>query len=172
MWRRKRYKKSPSFLSIHIGVRAEALPAGTQCHHIIVEDWARMEEPFGTLFVSIPTLLDPSLSPDGTHIVHVFSPDWIDNWKVRSALPCLYVYNAVPCLTVQALKGPACHQDLCLWKSALRTSNGPVQELAAPLPFHRAIGMYCLWASLFPHICRRSVWQSMSGKRRRLQTAL
>ena len=91
MWRRKRYKKSPSFLSIHIGVRAEALPAGTQCHHIIVEDWARMEEPFGTLFVSIPTLLDPSLSPDGTHIVHVFSPDWIDNWKVRSALPCFRV---------------------------------------------------------------------------------
>ncbi|CAK0737231.1 hypothetical protein CVIRNUC_000877 [Coccomyxa viridis] len=81
---RKRYKKSPSFLSIHIGVRAEALPAGTQCHHIIVEDWARMEEPFGTLFVSIPTLLDPSLSPDGTHIVHVFSPDWIDNWKTLS----------------------------------------------------------------------------------------
>ena len=41
-----------------------------------------MESPLGTLFVSIPTLLDPSLSPDGTHIVHVFSPDWIDNWKV------------------------------------------------------------------------------------------
>ena len=41
-----------------------------------------MESPLGTLFVSIPTLLDPSLSPEGTHIVHVFSPDWIDNWKV------------------------------------------------------------------------------------------
>ena len=45
-----------------------------------------MESPLGTLFVSIPTLLDPSLSPDGTHIVHVFSPDWIDNWKVFPAL--------------------------------------------------------------------------------------
>ena len=83
---RKRYKKSPSFVSIHMGVRAEALPAGTQCHHIIVEDWARMEDPLGTLFVSIPTLLDPSLSPDGTHIVHIFSPDWIDNYKVRTAV--------------------------------------------------------------------------------------
>ena len=79
---RKRYKKSPSFLSIHMGVRADALPGTTECHHIIVEDWARMEEPFGTLFVSIPTLLDPSISPPGTHIVHIFSPDWIENWQV------------------------------------------------------------------------------------------
>ena len=79
---RKRYKKSPSFLSIHMGIHADVLPHGTQCHHIIVEDWSTMESPLGTLFVSIPTLLDPSLSPDGTHIVHVFSPDWIDNWKV------------------------------------------------------------------------------------------
>ena len=82
---RKRYKKSPSFLSIHMGVRADVLPQGTQCHHIIVEDWGRMEDPLGTLFVSIPTLLDPSLSPEGTHIVHIFSPDWIDNYRVRTA---------------------------------------------------------------------------------------
>lgn len=85
---RKRYKKSPSFLSIHMGVRADVLPEGTQCHHIIMEDWARMEDPLGTLFVSIPTLLDPSLSPEGTHIVHIFSPDWIDNYRVRAA-PCI-----------------------------------------------------------------------------------
>ena len=43
-----------------------------------------MESPLGTLFVSIPTLLDPSMLPDGTHIVHICSPDWIDRWKVRS----------------------------------------------------------------------------------------
>jgi prolycopene isomerase len=82
--RRQRYKKSPSFLSIHMGVRTEALPPGTQCHHIIVEDWGAMEAPHGTLFVSIPTLLDPSLSPDGTHIVHIFTPDWIESWQVQA----------------------------------------------------------------------------------------
>ena len=68
-----------------MGVRAEALPPGTQCHHIIVEDWAAMEAPQGTLFVSIPTLLDASLSPEGTHIVHLFTPDWIEAWQVRVA---------------------------------------------------------------------------------------
>ena len=45
-----------------------------------------MEEPYGTLFVSIPTLLDPSLAPPGAHIVHIFSPDWIDAWKVRQRM--------------------------------------------------------------------------------------
>jgi len=41
-----------------------------------------MEEPGGCLFVSMPSLLDPSLCPDGTHLVHIFTPDWIHNWEV------------------------------------------------------------------------------------------
>ena len=56
--------------------------AGTECHHIVVEDWAQMEEPGGTLFVSMPSLLDPSLCPEGIHLVHIFTPDWIHNWQV------------------------------------------------------------------------------------------
>lgn len=78
---RKRYKKSPSFISIHMGVKADVLPEGTECHHIIVEDWQKMQDPHGTLFVSVPSLLDPSVCPKGTHGVHIFTPDWADNWK-------------------------------------------------------------------------------------------
>lgn len=59
------------------------MTAGTECHHIIVEDWDKMEEPGGCLFVSMPSLLDPSLCPEGTQIVHIFTPDWIHNWEVR-----------------------------------------------------------------------------------------
>ena len=64
---RGRYTKAPSFLTFHLGVKADVLPEGCHCHHIIVEDWQKMEDPRGTLFVSIPTLLDPSLSPPGVH---------------------------------------------------------------------------------------------------------
>ena len=84
--RRQRYTKAPSFLSIHMGVRAGVLPPGTECHHICVDAWADMEAPLGTVFVSIPTLLDPGLAPSGAHIVHIFTPDWIDSWKVGRAL--------------------------------------------------------------------------------------
>lgn len=77
----QRYRKSPSFFSLHLGVKADVLPAGTECHHILLEDWSRIEAPRGTVFVSIPTLLDPSLAPDGYHIIHTFTPDWVDHWQ-------------------------------------------------------------------------------------------
>jgi prolycopene isomerase len=78
---RKRYQKSPSFLSVHLGVKAEVLPPGTECHHILLEEWDKMEEAEGTIFVSIPTLLDPDLAPPGHHIIHTFTPSWIEDWQ-------------------------------------------------------------------------------------------
>ncbi|MEI2577567.1 carotenoid isomerase [Scytonema sp. PRP1] len=81
----QRYHKSPSFLSLHMGVKAEVLPQGTECHHIVLEDWEKMAAPEGTLFVSIPTLLDPDLAPSGYHIIHAFTPEWIDDWQGLSA---------------------------------------------------------------------------------------
>jgi prolycopene isomerase len=77
----QRYKKSPSFLSLHLGVKAEILPPGTECHHIFLENWEDMEKPEGTIFVSIPTLLDPQLAPEGYHILHTFTPSWIEDWQ-------------------------------------------------------------------------------------------
>ncbi len=81
---RKRYTKSPSFLSLHLGVQAEALPADLDCHHILLNNWDEMAEPGATVFVSIPTLLDSSLAPPGHHIVHAFTPSWVKDWQVRS----------------------------------------------------------------------------------------
>ncbi len=74
----QRYEKSPSFLNLHLGVKAQLLPVGTECHHILVEDWDKMEE---TIFVSIPTLLDPGLAPAGYHIIHTFTPGWVEDWQ-------------------------------------------------------------------------------------------
>ncbi|MEH2447594.1 MAG: carotenoid isomerase [Nostoc sp.] len=78
------YQKSPSFLSLHIGVKESVLPAETECHHILLEDWQKMTAAEGTIFVSIPTLLDPDLAPSGYHIIHAFTPHWIDDWQELS----------------------------------------------------------------------------------------
>ncbi|MEH2291902.1 carotenoid isomerase [Nostoc sp.] len=78
------YQKSPSFLSLHIGVKESVLPAGTECHHILLENWEKMTAAEGTVFVSIPTLLDPDLAPTGYHIIHAFTPHWIDDWQKLS----------------------------------------------------------------------------------------
>lgn len=82
----QRYVKSPSFCSVHMVVRAADLRlnmAETECHHIILEDWADLETSVdgkGTLFVSIPTVLDSSLAPDGMHIFHFFTPSDLAEW--------------------------------------------------------------------------------------------
>jgi len=81
----QRYQKSASFLSLHMGVKAEVLPRGTECHHIFLEDWEKMTASEGTIFVSIPTLLDPDLAPAGYHIIHSFTPHWIDDWQGLSS---------------------------------------------------------------------------------------
>ncbi|MDF5708901.1 MAG: carotene isomerase [Nostoc sp. S4] len=79
------YQKSPSFLSLHMGVKQSVLPGETECHHILLEDWEKMTAAEGTVFVSIPTLLDPDLAPTGYHIIHAFTPHWIDDWQKLSS---------------------------------------------------------------------------------------
>ncbi|KAK6944152.1 Amine oxidase [Dillenia turbinata] len=78
----KNYVKAPSFLSIHMGVKADVLPPDTDCHHFVLEnDWAKLEEPYGSIFLSIPTVLDSSLAPEGRHILHIFTTSSIDDWQ-------------------------------------------------------------------------------------------
>ena len=78
---RGRYVPSPSFLSIHLGVNAECIKDQEDCHHLILEDWKKMEDEQGVLFVSIPTILDKSLAPEGKHIIHAFTPSDFKNWE-------------------------------------------------------------------------------------------
>lgn len=85
----QRYQQSPSFLSLHLGVKEDVLPIGTECHHVLLENWEDMEAEQGTIFVSIPTLLDRSLAPEGHHIIHTFTPSWMREWQDLS--PSEYV---------------------------------------------------------------------------------
>ncbi|KAL2327320.1 hypothetical protein Fmac_020747 [Flemingia macrophylla] len=78
----KVYVKAPSFLSIHMGVKAEVLPPDTDCHHFVLEsNWNKLEEPYGSIFLSIPTVLDPSLAPEGRHILHIFTTSSMEDWE-------------------------------------------------------------------------------------------
>ncbi len=75
------YKPSPSFVSIHLGVEKSLISNSFNCHHIIVENWDDLESEKGVIFVSIPTLLDSSLAPQGKHIVHAFTPSSMNEWE-------------------------------------------------------------------------------------------
>ena len=167
-WRR-RYKPSPSFLSLHLGVKAEAIPAGTHVHHLLLENWSAMEAEQGTAFVSIPTLLDPSLAPEGHHIVHTFTPSSMEHWqglspsayaakKQADAQRLIHRLEAF----LPGLSGAIHHREVGTPRSHRRFlgrsggSYGPIPALRLPgllpMPFNRTgiEGLYCVGDSCFP----------------------
>ena len=117
---------------------------GTECHQIIVEDWAKMEQPYGTLFLSMPSLLDSSLCPPGTHVIHAFTPDWIDNWKVREQLSAVLASSPKWCSVSTAgrracckawrLKSVVSRLVLTTWHSSCNVRSSPHASLQGLSP--------------------------------------
>ncbi|NET10787.1 MAG: carotene isomerase, partial [Symploca sp. SIO2B6] len=164
-----RYQKSPSFFSMHLGVKADVIPPETDCHHILLEDWSTMEAPYGTLFVSIPTLLDPDLAPDDHHIFHVFTPSWMSDWQGLSsqeyeqkkeaiATQLIHRLDAIfpgfeAALDYQELGTPRTHRRFL---GRVDGTYGPIptRQLRGLLgmPFNRTSipGLYCVGDSTFP----------------------
>ncbi|BFM38598.1 carotenoid isomerase [Synechocystis sp. LKSZ1] len=165
----QRYQKSPSFLSLHLGVQANVLPPGTECHHILLEDWDDLEAEQGTLFVSIPTLLDPSLAPPGHHIIHAFTPSWLQAWqglspqayqsqkeqaaeRVIQRLEALFPDLSVG-LDYQEVGTPRTHRRFLGRQDG---TYGPIPQRKLPgllgMPFNRTQipGLYCVGDSTFP----------------------
>jgi len=164
-----RYKKSPSFLSIHLGVAAEVLPPGTECHHVLLEEWDNMEKSQGTIFVSIPTLLDPSLAPPGQHIIHAFTPSWVEEWRGLSSVEYAQRKEAAAEKLIDRLEQifPGLNQGLDFMEVGTPRSHrrflgredgtyGPIPRKKLPgllgMPFNRTAvpGLYCVGDSTFP----------------------
>jgi prolycopene isomerase len=167
-WRR-RYKPSPSFLSLHLGVRADLIPEDTHVHHLLLERWEEIEAEQGTVFVSMPSLLDPSLAPEGHHIVHTFTPSSMETWQGLS--PTAYAAKKEADANrliarletiLPGLAGAITHREVGTPRSHRRFlgrsggSYGPIPAMRLPgllpMPFNRTgiSGLYCVGDSCFP----------------------
>ncbi|CAK6696352.1 NAD(P)/FAD-dependent oxidoreductase [Synechococcus sp. BA-124 BA4] len=75
-WRHQR-ESTPacaSFLHLHMGLRGEGLQ-DLPVHHVWVGDWERgIGAERNMLVLSMPSLLDPSLAPEGHHVLHGYTP--------------------------------------------------------------------------------------------------
>lgn len=176
---RKRYVKSPSFFSMHIGVREDALKVdmtetgGMDCHHIMLDDWADIEaaeDARGTLFISVPTVLDKSVAPEGRHIFHVFTPSWMEEWQGLSPSAYEAKKETHAARIIERLEQglfPGLSDGIELVETGTsRThrrflgrvdgSYGPVAAKKLPglltMPFNRTAvdGLYCVGDSSFP----------------------
>ena len=164
-----RYTPSPSFLSLHLGVRKESIPSDTHCHHLLLDAWEEMENEQGVTFLSIPTLLDPSLAPSSSHIVHAFTPSSIDYWeglnnkdylekkkidgdKLISKLEKLFP-NLSQNILHKEIGSPKTHKRFL---SRNKGSYGPIPSMRLPgllpMPFNttKIKGLYCVGDSSFP----------------------
>ncbi|OAB61930.1 carotene isomerase [Leptolyngbya valderiana BDU 20041] len=62
-----------SFMHLHAGIDAAGLPEDLDCHYIVVKEW-EITKPQNIVLVSIPSVLDPSLAPEGKHVIHAYTP--------------------------------------------------------------------------------------------------
>ena len=167
-WRR-RYKPSPSFLSLHLGIDAQIVPQAYHCHHLLLERWEEMEAEQGVVFVSMPSLLDPELAPAGRHIVHAFTPSSMEHWQ--GLTPAAYrakkqadadrLIGRLEAI-LPGLSGAIRHREVGTPRSHRRFlgrmggSYGPIPALRLPgllpMPFNRTgiSGLYAVGDSCFP----------------------
>ena len=166
---KNRYIPSPSFLSLHLGVNIDSIPSNTHCHHLLLDSWREMGHEQGVTFLSIPTLLDPTLAPSDSHIVHAFTPSSIDFWeglsnkeyldkkkedgdKLISKLEKLFP-NLSQNISHKEIGSPRTHKRFL---SRNKGSYGPIPSMRLPgllpMPFNstKISGLYCVGDSCFP----------------------
>ncbi|BAQ61477.1 carotenoid cis-trans isomerase [Geminocystis sp. NIES-3708] len=165
----KNYHQSPSFLSLHLGVEARVLAHNPECHHIILDKWNNLETEQGTIFVSIPTLLDPSLAPEGYHIIHAFTPSSIEYWENLSSQQYEYKKEEAAGRVIERLEEIFPHLDAGLDYMEIGTPRthrrflGRINGTYGPIPAKRLNGLlsmpfnrtaiknlYCVGDSTFP----------------------
>ncbi|MBD1887817.1 NAD(P)/FAD-dependent oxidoreductase [Coleofasciculus sp. FACHB-SPT9] len=70
-----------SFMHLHLGIRAEGLENLTG-HHVVVHDASKdITEPGNTCMISIPSVWDANLAPEGHHVVHAYTLEPYEGWQ-------------------------------------------------------------------------------------------
>mmetsp|Transcript_27526 Transcript_27526/g.36083 ORF Transcript_27526/g.36083 Transcript_27526/m.36083 type:complete len:626 (+) Transcript_27526:57-1934(+) len=65
--------KTQSYLHLHLGIDAKNLDTSKlHPHYTVINQWENITAPLNMMAISIPTLLDPSLAPEGCHIIHAY----------------------------------------------------------------------------------------------------
>jgi phytoene dehydrogenase-like protein len=72
-----------SFMHLHLGIPKEGLPDDLECHHSVLNWDLPVTDEQNMVIISIPTVFDPSLAPEGYHVVHAYTAasDNFDEWE-------------------------------------------------------------------------------------------
>jgi phytoene dehydrogenase-like protein len=72
-----------SFMHLHLGIPKDGLPDDLECHHSVLNFDHPVTDEQNMSIISIPTVFDPSLAPEGYHIIHAYTAaaDSFDDWE-------------------------------------------------------------------------------------------
>lgn len=72
-----------SFMHLHLGIPKDGLPDNLECHHSVLDFSKDVTAEQNMVIISIPTVFDPSLAPEGYHIVHAYTAacDNFEDWQ-------------------------------------------------------------------------------------------
>jgi carotene isomerase len=68
-----------SFMHLHLGIRADGL--ALTGHHVVVHSDEDITQPGNTCMISIPSVWDSALAPDGHHVVHAYTLEPYEPWQ-------------------------------------------------------------------------------------------
>jgi len=73
---KRRLEETPqteSFMHLHLGIDGKDL-SGLDIHYTVINEWeCGIDGPGNMIVISIPTVLDPTLAPEGKHVVHAYT---------------------------------------------------------------------------------------------------
>lgn len=71
-----------SFMHLHLGIPKDGLPDDLECHHSVLNFDLPVTDEQNMSIISIPTVFDPTLAPEGYHIIHAYTAasDNFDDW--------------------------------------------------------------------------------------------
>ena len=75
-----------SFVHLHLGISAAGLPANLESHYSVINNWDPIDAPQNHVIISIASVLDPSLAPEGCHVIHAYAAanEPYDEWESKA----------------------------------------------------------------------------------------
>jgi phytoene dehydrogenase-like protein len=159
-------KAVDSFMHLHLGIKASGLENLTG-HHVVVRDGSEdITVPGNTCMISIPTVWDATLAPEGHHVVHAYTLEPCAGWernngyeeKKRQKAQSLYqaLERIIPDigdrLVLELIGTPLTHADYLrryqgTYGPAIPAGKGMFPSTHTPIP-----GLYRVGDSTMPGI--------------------
>lgn len=70
-----------SFMHLHLGIKADGLEGLTGHHVVVHSDREDITTPGNTCMISIPSVWDANLAPEGHHVIHTYTLESYQGWQ-------------------------------------------------------------------------------------------